>query len=110
MEARLDADKELEQGVFDMEGDNDNDKVAPLPARKNSGPEQVEGNAAFEAVSPSDSMSSFDSNGSAPAPPKDLKAVGRRLSNVSDEERDKARQYREGVRATGGEFGPWYEY
>jgi hypothetical protein len=101
-EARADADKERDEGVFDME--NENEQVAPLPQRKASGDVDANGNAnsgaAFEAVSPTDSMSSLDSAASAP---KGLQAVGRRLSNVSDEERDKARQYREGVRASGGE-------
>lgn len=105
LEARADADKEREVGVFDMENENEDEQVAPLPQRKASGGDvgaSAGNGAAFEAVSPTDSMSSIDSAGSGSAP-KDLKAVGRRLSNVSDEERDKARQYREGVRASGGE-------
>jgi hypothetical protein len=54
------------------------------------------GNDKGIAHSPSDSMSSMDSAGSRPA-------GGRRMSNVSDEERDRARIYREGVMNKGGE-------
>ena len=60
----------------------------------------VEGNKDI-AHSPSDSMSSLDSashNGKGPG------AGQRRMSNVSDEERDRARVYREGVMNKGREY------
>ena len=94
--------------------ENDKDEVTEL---RNNGVKIAGANAGgktFEAVSPTDSMASIDSASSASASgqnnegsvPKDIKHApgmgGRRLSNVSDEERDKARMYREGVRAQGG--------
>jgi hypothetical protein len=78
------------------------DNVAPLTARKQShdpildtsaGNGDVEGNKGI-AHSPSDSMSSIDSVNS-------NKGGQRRMSNVSDEERERARVYREGVMGRG---------
>ena len=96
--------------MFDLEGEND-DNVGALPAGKgnanaNAGAVVAEPEAdeqfankdlAREAIatSPSESMSSLDSAGG---------RGGRRMSNVSDEERERARVYREGVMGKGGEL------
>lgn len=106
-------------GSFSQEGDyeaqarvdaeNDKDDVPDLHNADKVTGANAGGNS-FEAVSPTASMASFDSSHSAQntegSVPKDIKQApgmgGRRMSNVSDEERDKARSYREGVRAQGG--------
>lgn len=98
--SQADTDAADEQAVFAMEEQGDN--VAPLNAKQTHDPildtsvanGDVEGNNGI-AHSPSDSMSSIDSvniNG---------KAGQRRMSNVSDEERERARVYREGVMGRG---------
>jgi len=98
--SQADADAADEQAIFAMEEQGDN--VAPLNAKQAHDPildtsvanGDVEGNKGI-AHSPSDSMSSIDSvniNG---------KAGQRRMSNVSDEERERARVYREGVMGRG---------
>lgn len=105
--ARRDADEEQEGGA----DENLADQVAELPSgSKVTGANT--GGQSVEAVSPTSSMASFDSSTSAQnneaSVPKDIKQApgmgGRRLSNVSDEEMAKARNYREGVRAQGGMF------
>jgi len=100
-----------------MEQEQDDD-VAPLGNKKqtiktdpimDASGGDVEGNKGI-AHSPSDSMSSIDSangnsNGKGPG-------MQRRMSNVSDEERERARVYREGVMGRGREFScqpPTYE-
>lgn len=101
-----DGDAADERAIFEMEQERD-DGVAPL-AKGNKGSDpildavngnggDVEGSKGI-AHSPSDSMSSLDSaGGKAPA-------LGqRRMSNVSDEERERARVYREGVMGRGRE-------
>jgi hypothetical protein len=97
---QADDDAANEQEIFAMEERDDN--VAPLTARKQShdpildtsaGNGDVEGNKGI-AHSPSDSMSSIDSVNS-------NKGGQRRMSNVSDEERERARVYREGVMGRG---------
>jgi hypothetical protein len=102
-----DGDAADERAIFEMEQEQD-DGVSPLVKgngnKKASDPildaangDDVEGNKGI-AHSPSDSMSSLDSaGGKAPA-------LGqRRMSNVSDEERERARSYREGVMGRGRE-------
>lgn len=92
-----------------MDAENDKDDVPDLHNADKVTGANAGGNS-FEAVSPTASMASFDSSHSAQntegSVPKDIKQApgmgGRRMSNVSDEERDKARSYREGVRAQGG--------
>ncbi|KAK8844599.1 hypothetical protein IAR55_006446 [Kwoniella newhampshirensis] len=98
---RLDAAVDLDiDGHLD---DGDDDRVAPLinpklraplpPPQQEQQQDDVQGGI---AQSPTESMSSLDSmdgNGT-PAKPG---LGGRRLSNVSDEERERARIYREGV-------------
>lgn len=94
-----------ERAIFEMEQEK-TDGVPALvqksnPANKNGkgdidpllngGSTDVEGNKDI-AHSPSDSMSSLESAGA-----KGPGAGQRRMSNVSDEERDRARVYREGV-------------
>jgi hypothetical protein len=96
---QADDDAANEQEIFAMEERDDN--VAPLTGRKQShdpildtsaGNGDVEGKGI--AHSPSDSMSSIDSVNS-------NKGGQRRMSNVSDEERERARVYREGVMGRG---------
>lgn len=91
--------------MFDMDGDND--EVAPLKTpqskRKDSADEEgqvVNKDMMKEAVatSPADSVHSAQSDAGGKRP-----GQGRRMSNVSDEERERARVYREGVMAGGGE-------
>jgi len=55
------------------------------------------------AISPSESMSSTDSDVGAGQVGVKPGVGGRRMSNVSDEERERARVYREGVMNKGGE-------
>jgi hypothetical protein len=102
--SQADDDAANEQAIFAMEEGGDN--VAPLNARKQSHDPildtsavngDVEGNKGI-AHSPSDSMSSIDSVGQGNA-----KGGQRRMSNVSDEERERARVYREGVMGRGRE-------
>ena len=97
---QADDDAANEQEIFAMEERDDN--VAPLTGRKQSHDPildtsatngDVEGNKGI-AHSPSDSMSSIDSVNS-------NKGGQRRMSNVSDEERERARVYREGVMGRG---------
>lgn len=110
--ARRDADAEAEadeggnagagdgadvEGVFDMEGD---EGLGPLPVPKGPKGMEVANGVDGEAgkgkqddaisTSPTESMSSLDSVGG-------QGQKGRRMSNVSDEERERARAYREGV-------------
>lgn len=107
LEAAATRDAAEEQDVvFDMEGDNANEntelKVGPLGrVPKATDGEALEGqdkgvDRDVIATSPSESMSSIDSA---------VGGKGRRMSNVSDEERDRARLYREGVKAKGGKSG-----
>ena len=79
------------------------DGVGPLPKDMVNGKgEKVPENKDFMrdatgiATSPSDSMSSFDSLEAAANNHK-MNKPARRMSNVSDEERERARLYREGV-------------
>ena len=97
---QADDDAANEQEIFAMEERDDN--VAPLTGRKQShdpildtsaANADVEGNKGI-AHSPSDSMSSIDSVNT-------NKGGQRRMSNVSDEERERARVYREGVMGRG---------
>jgi hypothetical protein len=87
--------------MFDMESDS----VPALPStpttKKNK--EEVAENKDYMkdaiSTSPTDSVSSLDAaKADSASGPK-----GRRMSNVSDEERERARVYREGVMAGGGE-------
>lgn len=117
LEAAATRDAEQEQDdVFDMEGDlqtnqnaNDNEngheggyKVGPLGRLpKAADGEALEGQGGnverdVIATSPSDSMSSIDSVAGGKG--------GRRMSNVSDEERERARLYRENVKHKGGKL------
>jgi hypothetical protein len=103
-----DMDAADERAMFDMEREQD-DGVAPLgngrkqslktdPIMDASANGDVEGSKGI-AHSPSDSMSSIDSaNGHGKGP-----GMQRRMSNVSDEERERARVYREGVMGRGRE-------
>jgi hypothetical protein len=104
-----DTDAADEKAIFEMEQERD-DGIAPLGQngnKKGSDPlleaasaainGDVEGNKDI-AHSPSDSMSSLDSAGS-----KGPGMGQRRMSNVSDEERERARVYREGVMGRGRE-------
>jgi len=86
------------------------DNIAPLTGRKQSHDPildtsaangDVEGNKGI-AHSPSDSMSSIDSVNS-------NKGGQRRMSNVSDEERERARVYREGVMGRGRKSAASFE-
>ncbi|WVQ93965.1 hypothetical protein IAU59_001043 [Kwoniella sp. CBS 9459] len=86
--------------MFDL----DEDRLESLPISKPSdagndirgtASADVEGNI---ARSPTDSMSSIDSASEGGKP----SMGGRRMSNVSDEERDRARVYREGALHKGG--------
>ncbi|WWD22850.1 hypothetical protein CI109_107344 [Kwoniella shandongensis] len=95
---RLDAENDT--NTQDQDNENDEDYVAPLinpKLRQQSNTEDatnvVNPNDAL-AQSPTESMSSLDSVDSNPAKPA---FGGRRLSNVSDEERERARLYREGA-------------
>lgn len=116
-EHMADADAADERAIFNMEQEQDDD-VAPLGNKKqtiktdpimDASGGDVEGNKGI-AHSPSDSMSSIDSangNGNGKGP-----GMQRRMSNVSDEERERARVYREGVMGRGREFScqpPTYE-
>jgi len=95
-------------GMFDMD-DNDNDEVMPLKTpqqtkRKDSAADDEEGQVINKdmmkeavATSPADSVHSSSSQNDGKRP-----GQGRRMSNVSDEERERARVYREGVMAGGG--------
>jgi len=129
-ESQADNDIEDEREIFDMEGDGDivtpmlnvnkkvegdvdggvdpvndvNDVVADRMATANGN--DVEGGIKDLAHSPSESMSSLES---AEAQNKMNDGGGiagrqpmRRMSNVSDEERERARVYREGVMNKGG--------
>jgi hypothetical protein len=105
-QARRDADDEVEYGA----DEDDKDQVTDL--RKVDAAGANTGGKSFEAVSPTDSMASFDSSTSNQnnegSVPKDIKHApgmgGRRSSNVSVEERNKARDYRDGVKGQGGTF------
>jgi len=112
MESQAEAD--AGEGMFDM--DNDNDAVGELPAtpkqRGASGDnlDMAMGAGANKdlmkdaiSTSPTDSMASLDSVSPKDGGPGGAGAKGRRMSNVSDEERERARVYREGVMAGGGE-------
>jgi hypothetical protein len=78
--------------MFDMEGDTD--EVTPLPVKPRNVDAGMNDEMGGAGTSPSDSMSSIDSASS---------VKGRRLSNVSEEERERARLYREGALNKGGE-------
>ena len=94
--------------MFEMEGDDAS--LAPLPTGARTTAESdhlsmggvekkeelVLGDGSATSTSPSDSMSSFESDAGAKP------VIGRRMSNVSEEEREKARVYREGVMNKGG--------
>jgi hypothetical protein len=101
-------DRNTRQAAQDAEEDlfntDENDDVSALPADKADFAQQDD-SAEFAnkdlarealATSPAESMSSLDSAGA---------RGGRRMSNVSDEERERARVYREGVLGKGREFG-----
>ncbi|WVF66345.1 hypothetical protein IAT40_001085 [Kwoniella sp. CBS 6097] len=96
--------KDESNEMFDL----DEDRLGSLPITKPSdagndirgtGPASadVEGNI---ARSPTDSMSSIDSASEGGSGKPSM--GGRRMSNVSDEERDRARVYREGALHKGG--------
>ncbi|WVR03271.1 hypothetical protein IAU60_000262 [Kwoniella sp. DSM 27419] len=99
------ADADAEREMFNL----DEDQLAPLhivtqPKPSDAGNDirgDVEGNI---ARSPSDSMSSIDSASSDADAGTGAKPIlgGRRMSNVSDAERDQARSYREGLMNKGG--------
>lgn len=102
-----------EREMFDMEQENENADGVPAMIKKSAkavtdpmmngnGNTDVEGNKDI-AHSPSDSMSSLDSVGHGN---KGHGPGQRRMSNVSDEERDRARVYREGVMNKGRESRP----
>ena len=85
------------------------DNVAPLTGREQSHDPILDASAANGDVegkgiahSPSDSMSSIDSVNS-------NKGGQRRMSNVSDEERERARVYREGVMGRGRKSASSFE-
>ncbi|OCF33115.1 hypothetical protein I316_05160 [Kwoniella heveanensis BCC8398] len=111
-DAQVDLDGQAEARAEDEMFDLDEDRLGSLPnpaklsdagndirgtGPTNGAANDVEGNI---ARSPTDSMSSIDSasegSGGKPA------MGGRRMSNVSDEERDRARVYREGALHKGG--------
>jgi len=105
---QADDDAANEQEIFAMEERDDN--VAPLTGRKQSHDPILDASAANGDVegskgiahSPSDSMSSIDSVNS-------NKGGQRRMSNVSDEERERARVYREGVMGRGRKSASSFE-
>lgn len=111
MELAADADAQLEgEDIFDMESDN----VSPLrnnkAKRDDNGDQELDGLADTKdlkdviSTSPSDSMSSLDSaDGQGKNHRGHPGAPQRRMSNVSDEERERARVYREGALGKGGE-------
>lgn len=110
-ESMANTDAADERAIFEMEQERadgvpalanhnkGNNKDAVDPLLNGNGPTDVEGNKDI-AHSPSDSMSSLESAGGK-GPGMGL----RRMSNVSDEERERARVYREGVMNKGREFG-----
>lgn len=110
MELAADADAQLEgEDIFDMESDN----VSPLrnnkAKRDDNGDQELDGLADTKdlkdviSTSPSDSMSSLDSaDGQGKNHRGHPGAPQRRMSNVSDEERERARVYREGALGKGG--------
>ncbi|ORX35003.1 hypothetical protein BD324DRAFT_111993 [Kockovaella imperatae] len=90
---------ELDDGAQGAFMDRHDDTLGPLPSDNNNNANKQNHQEGGEnkdlmkeaiAASPSDSMSSFDSF-------EAVKRPGRRLSNVSDQERERARVYREGV-------------
>jgi len=114
-EAELAADADA---MFEMEGDDA--PLAPLPSHAPEGEIAgmavvgLEGDKEGIARSPSESMSSVESdagvngNGSGHGVTNGgaKPVIGRRMSNVSEEERERARVYREGV-MTKGKGGEW---
>lgn len=110
-----------QQGMFDMDGAGPeaNDAVPEMGGARprgsvssNSTDDDVmnmgmsstlAANKDVVATSPTDSMSSMTSAGDGASSPTAPRAMpGRRMSNVSEEEREKARSYREGVMHKGG--------
>ena len=92
MNGDIDAVDLDEQAAYE---DRHDDTVGPLPNIATGAKDDAENKDLMKdavAASPSDSMSSFDSLEAA----KPIKN-GRRMSNVSEEERERARVYREGV-------------
>jgi hypothetical protein len=97
------AEVDAMQDIFQLDEDKvgGDDKLTPLkPQGQGNGEIEIEGLGKKDlqrdviATSPTDSMASIDS----------AQGKGRRMSNVSDEERERARVYREGVMGKGGEL------
>ena len=108
-ESMANTDAADERAMFEMEQERQDGVPAlkkpagtdPLLNGNGHASTDVEGNKDI-AHSPSDSMSSLDSAGAAAKGP----GMQRRMSNVSDEERERASIYREGVMKKGRKSHP----
>ena len=93
---------------FEMEGDDLGLQMGSEEARGPPTAEVDMGNKADVSTSPSESMSSVDSVGGQDSPAKvgggGGGGGGRRMSGVSDYERERARVFREGALHKGGEW------